>query len=229
MGSGRKRSFEVFDRYADRYDSWYTRHRITAENEAMCLKSLGLRGLGVDIGAGTGFFTKILGAIALEPSRQMLCKAKEKGLESIRGVSEYIPVRSNILDYAVMVVTLCFLEDPMEALRETWRVLKNGGVLALCIVPKDSKWGRFYESKKAESPFYRMAKFYTVEEVIGMLRDTGFKVESIRATLSYGPLDEARVENPVEVYSDRSFVCISARKTVSEHSPLRRTSEPSRG
>ena len=216
MGSGRKRSFEVFDKYADRYDSWYTRHRITAENEAMCLKGLRLRGLGVDIGAGTGFFTKILGAIALEPSRQMVSRAKEKGLESIRGVGEYIPVKSDILDYALMVVTLCFLEDPMKALRETWRILKNGGILALCIVPRGSKWGRFYESRRAESPFYRMAKFYTVEEVIGMLRDTGFKVESIRATLSYGPLDEARVETPVERYSDRGFVCISARKTGSD-------------
>jgi len=65
---------EIFDRYASRYDSWYERNKIIAENEVKLVKTIsnGVKTPCIDIGGGTGYFTRIFGCINLDPSYEML-------------------------------------------------------------------------------------------------------------------------------------------------------------
>ncbi len=61
-------TIDVFNSRAVEYDSWYSKHPSVAKAEGDAVKLLNLGGIGVDVGAGSGFFTRLTGAIALEPS-----------------------------------------------------------------------------------------------------------------------------------------------------------------
>jgi ubiquinone/menaquinone biosynthesis C-methylase UbiE len=87
-------------------------------------------------------------------------------LDVVGGVGEVLPLRSRAFPCALLVVTLCFVQDPAAVLREAMRVAER---VAACIVPRDSPWGRRYREAAARGhPFYAKAKFYTVKEVVEM-------------------------------------------------------------
>jgi len=204
----------VFDRYAWKYDSWYSRHKEIFECELKAVKALKLSGLGLDVGVGTGIFTVEIGVrVGVDPAINMLRIAKNRDVNVVQAVGENLPFRTGIFDYVVMIVTLCFLDDPECVLRETWRVIRENGFLAVCIVPKDSSWGKLYiEKAKQGHIFYRYAHFYTVEEMRKMLKKYNFKVVECKATLSYRPCDRPRVEEPVSGFVGKGFVCVKAVK-----------------
>jgi len=204
----------VFDKYAWRYDLWYVRNREIFECELRAVKALGLSGVGLDVGVGTGIFSAKIGVrVGVDPSIGMLKIAKDRGVDVVRAVGENLPFRSEIFNYVIMIVTLCFLDKPKVSFKEIWRILKKHGFLASCVVPKDSLWGEFY-IKKAEQGhiFYRRAHFYTVEEIEKMLEECMFRVTEYKATLSYDPCDKPCVEDPVNEVSGKGFVCVKAIK-----------------
>ncbi len=130
----------VFDSLADRYDSWYVRHPVTAENEVNAArKALSGARPCLEVGAGTGFFAAGLGCIfGVDPSIGMLRIARARGVEVALAHAEYLPLRSSSMRGVAFIVTLCFLDDPRTALAESFRVLRPGGRLAACIVLADS-------------------------------------------------------------------------------------------
>jgi len=202
---------DIFNEGALRYDSWYSRHPSLARSEAETIRQLGLSGIGVDIGAGSGFFTRITGAIALDPSLPMLVLAKRRVEDVIGGVGELIPLRDSSMNFVLIVVTLCFAKDPEAMLREAMRILKLDGTLAVCIVPLESPWGRVYSELK-DNPFYSRARFLTLNQLEGIVMKLGFRITNRIATLGSGVGDY--YEEPREVSraqaSDYGFVCIKA-------------------
>ena len=48
-----------------------------------------------------------------------------------------------------MVTTICFLEDPMHALREAKRVIIPGGRIVIGMIDQESPLGRAYERRKS--------------------------------------------------------------------------------
>ncbi len=109
-------------------------------------------------------------------------------------------------------MTLCFVENPLDVLREAKRVLKKDRSIIIGLVPKDSPWGIFYEEKKrAGHPFYRDARFYTLKDVEDMLRTAGLKISRIRSTLLQRPDEPRKIEEPIEGYvGDAGFLCIES-------------------
>lgn len=204
----------VFDEYAWKYDSWYARNREIFECELKAVKALGLSGVGLDVGVGTGIFSVEIGVrVGIDPAINMLRIAKDRGVNVVQAVGENLPFRNDVFNYVIMIVTLCFLDEPKASLDEIWRILKKHGFLAVCVVPRDSSWGEFY-IKKAEQGhvFYRHAHFYTVEEIEKMLEEYMFIVTDYKATLSYDPRDRPRVEDPVNEVGGKGFVCVKATK-----------------
>jgi len=196
-----------------RYDEWYSRNRITAENEVKALKVLGLKGLGLEIGVGTGFFASKLNIrYGIDPSINMIKLARNRGIEVIASYGEYLPFRDRVFDFIAIIVTLSFVNDSLAVLHESWRVLRHGGLITVCIIPKDSEWGRYYRMY-SKSPFYRVAKFYSTSEVKTMLEKLGFKILKYVSTLSsYGPKDQPRYEEPKFNTVNGGFVCLLAMK-----------------
>jgi hypothetical protein len=60
--------------------------------------------------------------------------------------------------------------------------------------------------------FYRHARFYSLYELEDLLIRFRFKLAAIRATLSYSPPEEHRIEEPYKIPEGIVFVCIEAEK-----------------
>ncbi|RLG62458.1 class I SAM-dependent methyltransferase [Candidatus Geothermarchaeota archaeon] len=207
-------SWKVFDEYVERYDKWFEENYITALNELNLIRSFDIEHPSLEVGVGTGFFSSRLNIdFGLDPSYNMLLKSFHRGVESIYGFGENLPFRESIFKTILIIVTLCFLSDPHKVLKEVYRVLVYGGRLLTCIVPRDSPWGKLYIRRKLDGHvFYRYARFYTVDEVIDLLNNMGFKVGIVRGILSYEPFEEPYIEEPSEEYIGKGFVCIESIK-----------------
>ena len=208
-------SYGEFDKYAERYDSWYEKNQVIFECESKAIKALGLRGKGLSIGVGTGMldFSAPVN-VGVDPSVNMLKRAKTHGIKPVRAIGEYLPFRNGSFDFVIMIATLCFLISPEKALRESRRIMRSRGELAICMIPKDSSWGKKYiEKGEAGHALYKYAHFYTINEAKDLLNEASFTITSVISTLGYSPCDKPRVEKPSENPEGKGFVCIKAVKS----------------
>ena len=209
---------KVFDSLVEEYDLWYERPfgRSAFELELKCLRELlGSFQRGLEVGVGTGRFASALGVrFGLDPSYEMLKMAERRGVICVQGVGERLPFKEGSFDLVLVVVSICFVEDPPRVLKEIRRVLVSGGRLLLGLVLGESPWAEFYRKKAAGGhPIYRHARFYTFDEVKEMLGAAGFTLRGVRSTLFEEPQDRAPVKSMEikEGYSpEAGFTCIRA-------------------
>jgi len=205
---------EPFERYTKEYEEWFERNKFAYLSEIEAIKSqLPKTGSGIEIGAGSGRFAAPLGIkFGIEPSKKMGEIARQRGIEVITGVAESLPFDDSFFDYALMVTTICFLNDVEAAFREAYRVIKADGCLVVGFVDKDSPLGKIYLRHKEESLFYKVANFYSVKEVIAYLKKTGFRNFSFTQTI-FNSLAEIKDVEPIkDGYGEGSFVVIKAEK-----------------
>jgi ubiquinone/menaquinone biosynthesis C-methylase UbiE len=107
-----------------------------------------------------------------------------------------------------LVTTLCFVRDPRVALCEANRVLKSDGKLIIGMIDRNSKLGQTYESSKMNNPFYQYAHFYSVNEVLELLKQAGFGSTKIVQTL-FSLLDIQAIDPIKNGYGEGGFVVIS--------------------
>lgn len=215
---------KVFDTHADRYDAWYDSPagQIILSMELACLRPF-LEALPrpyVEIGIGTGRFAQALGIeFGVDPAFKAVNMAYERGMQASIGVAERLPFRTASFGGALMALTLCFVENASQTLQEVRRVLAPRGGLVLGLILRGTPWADYYAQKGAEGhPMYRIAHFYSPEEVEGLLKGTHFAVTGYRSTLFQKPgLETYLREQPVEGYVPGSgFVAIAAGKTEKE-------------
>ncbi len=204
---------DVFDRHTAEYEDWFVRNRGVYISEIELLKTFIPAGLrGVEIGIGTGLFAQPLGiSFGLEPSESMARVAESRRLTVALGFAENMPLPDAAYDFALMVTTICFLDDPKTALKETLRILKPGGFILIGFVPAESALGRRYLQKKDQSLFYGPARFFSTTEVLELLRDSGFRNPETAQTL-LDP-DNRDIQLPVAGHDRGGFVGIKAWKT----------------
>ena len=90
----------------------------------------------LDVGGGTGrvaaLFEEFAGEILIVDSAlRMLHQAQEKGLRTVNGNSERLPLKTGSFDRVIMVDALHHVRNQAETLQETWRVLTPGGRLVV--------------------------------------------------------------------------------------------------
>ncbi len=202
-----RNSVEVFDRNWEDYEAWFERHKSIYSSELKALKKVIPEGLGLEIGVGSGRFAQPLGAkIGVDPSRNMLNPAKERGIQVIQGGGENLPFKDNTFDFVLIMVTLCFVENPVNVLSEAHRVLKSGGRLIVGEINKDSWLGQFYEDKRKKSEFYRLATFYSSNEIIEMLDRVGIRYLESYQTLMPPSIPPEMPEEPEKGLDKGGFV-----------------------
>lgn len=203
-----------FEKYTDQYENWFEKNRYVYQSEINAIRVI-LPDFknGIEIGVGSGRFAKPLGIkFGVEPSYEMRKIAQSRGIEVVDSAAEDLPFKDCIFDLALMVTTLCFLDDERKAFIEIYRILKPGGYFINGFVDKNSKVGRIYQKNKQKSVFYREAIFFTTEEVVKLLEKTGFKDFEFRQTV-FSTLDKInQVEKIKEGYGEGSFVVIKAQK-----------------
>jgi len=203
-----------FDKYPSRYERWFDRNKYVYQSELNAVRELlPEQGRGVEIGVGSGRFAAPLGiSCGVEPSEEMAALAVEKGIEVIRGVAEDLPLDNSSFDFALMVTTVCFLDDAKAAFAEVYRILKPGGSFLNGFVDKQSRIGKLYQLKKERSRFYGEAVFYSASEIISYLMGAGFRDFESAQTL-FGDISEVEEVQPVrEGFGEGSFVVIRGFK-----------------
>jgi ubiquinone/menaquinone biosynthesis C-methylase UbiE len=207
-------TIEVFETFHRRYGKWFAKHQWVYRSEIEAVSRLIPQGgLGLEVGVGTArFATPFAVAVGLDPSRAMASIPKKKGIEVVRGVGENLPFAAETFDFVLLVTTICFVEDPRTTLKEARRVLKDHGFVIVGLVDKNSTLGRFYESRKEASVFYRAATFYSVDQVRDWFTELSFAHLSAYQTV-FQPLDRIQRMEPIrEGYSQGGFVALRATK-----------------
>jgi len=207
-----------FDDLAPEYDAWFDKDgSLIFLTEVQAFKSLlpSLPRPWLEIGVGSGRFAQALGIeTGIDPSIRLVEMARRRGITAFLGGGEKSLFDEESFGTVFLIVTLCFLESPLEVLREANRILVPGGKILLGLVLKESPWGRFYREKKAQGHrFYKFATFYSHEEALEMLEQTGFAEEKVVSMLFQKPGRVRRVERPKEGYfPDAGFTIIVAGK-----------------
>jgi len=200
----------VFDKFSERYDKWYERHKYAYLSELKAVKKVIPEGKkGLEIGVGTGRFASPLGIeYGIDPSEKMLEIAKKRGIKVKVGKGENLPFEDEEFDYVAIIISFCFVENPEKVIKESKRVLKKNGKIIIGIVPRDSFLGKYYISK--DSIFYRYANFFTVEEVVEILEKNGFSNFSFYQTIFTLPDEMKEDDEVIEGCDKGGFVVISA-------------------
>jgi SAM-dependent methyltransferase len=168
---------------ASNYDHWFDKpkNRFIASLEFQLMLDMlkPIRGYSIlDIGCGTGasllpFLDRGLQITGIDPSPYMLDVAGKKvghRVDLHRGFAEDLPFDDNSFNYACLITTLEFVEDPKKAIEEACRVTKDRifiGVLnkhALKGIQLRLK-GMFTKS------IYNRAQFFSVWELKKIIRD----------------------------------------------------------
>jgi len=203
-----------FDEHLNEYEQWFSDNRYAYESELEAIRNiLPEKGKGIEIGIGSGVFAAPLGIIeGIEPSGVMREKAAERGLHVIDGVAENLPLADKSYDFALMVTTICFVDDISRSFAEAHRILKDDGFLVLGFVDKESPVGKLYLSLKNKSIFYKDARFYSTEEVYRVLWENDFTIISTHQTV-FGLLEQINeIQETENGYGKGSFVVIKAKK-----------------
>ena len=203
---------QPFEEHALDYEDWFERNSLVYETELQAVKKLlSETGEGLEIGVGSGRFAVPLGIkLGVEPSKRMREIAKQRGMEVIEGVAEALPFDDDKFDFALMVTTICFLDDVELAMKEAYRVIKPGGSLIIGFIDKNSNLGKMYQKKRNESVFYKIAAFYSVDEVILHLKKAGFKRFDFTQTIFHDLQDIRDVEPIKSGYGDGAFIVVRA-------------------
>jgi SAM-dependent methyltransferase len=204
-----------FEEHTDRYDRWFERHDAAYESELAAVRdalpSVPPEAV-VEIGVGSGKFAAPLDiGLGVDPSRAMLDRARERGVTTIQGVAEAVPLRDDSVAAAALVTTICFVDDVARTLAEARRVLVPGGTLAIGFVDRKSPLGERYRENQGSNPFYRDATFVAVPDLLDAMGNAGFVDLGTVQTLFGEPASMDEPDPVASGWGDGSFVVVSGR------------------
>ena len=210
----------VFDVFAERYDAWYDKPfgKSAFNLEKACIASLckNLTQPFLEIGVGTGRFAEALKIkYGIDSSAGVLRFAKKRGITVIRGKGEKLPAPDKSFGAIFIIVTLCFVDEPVKVLEEASRVLSDNSYIILGLILRESPWASFYMRKGyAGNVFYKVARFYSLNELEVMLQKTHLRITEASSTIFQAPTEKPlRFENPRKgCYKDAGFVAMKVGK-----------------
>ncbi|MEA3468783.1 MAG: class I SAM-dependent methyltransferase [Thermodesulfobacteriota bacterium] len=210
-------SSKVFHERAKEYDSWFDESLLfEIETAAIRALSIPVTAPALEIGVGPGRFAKALGSgFGIDPALAPLHIARSRDIAVCQAIGEALPFRNNSVARVSLFFTLCFVQNPVQIFRESYRVLQDEAYFILGFVPATSEWGKNLQQKKENNhPFYEHARFFTVQEVETLLKDRDFAISNSVSTLYQAPGEVTRIESPQSGMDENAgFVVLAATKT----------------
>ncbi len=162
----------------------------------------------LDIGCGTGaslmpLIEAGLQATGLDPSPYMLdIAAKNLGhrVELHRGIAEDLPFDDNSFNYACLITTLEFVEDPQRAIEEACRVARNKiflGVLNRYAI----RGAQLRISGIFTKSIFNHARFFSVWELKQLIRAQMGDVPISWRTVCHLPMLTGKIAHKIEGFS----------------------------
>lgn len=189
---------------ATKYESWYSEDGLRVDQqEKSLLKDLlkrfpDARSL-LEIGCGTGHFTKWfeeecgLSTIGMDKSPAMLLEADKQGMRGLfQADAQNLPLAADSIDLAAFITTLEFLPDPLSALREAYRVCKQGMLLG--VINQHSRLGRRY--RKKGGMIWEHARFFTVQGLQQMVKRVSGEYADVSWETTLWPLFQGHLPLP---------------------------------
>ncbi len=205
---------EPFEKYLKEFEQWFETHRYVYLSEVEAVRHfIPKEKNGIEIGIGTGRFALPFDIKeGMEPAKAMRDFSEKLGLKVHDGVAEKLPLADSFFDFVLMVTTICFVDDIQQSFKETNRILKSKGTVIIGMIDKNSPLGKVYERIKKQNKFYRIATFYSVDEVTQYLEQTGFgSIETVQTV--FGELESIEEIQPFQPgYGEGGFVVIKAKK-----------------
>ena len=150
-----------------RYDAWYhtSRGRWISDCEFTLMRQLLNADAGdslLDVGCGTGHFSRRfdrlgLSVTGIDPDPKTLDFARQEGGEVayLQGSALELPFSDDSFDDTVAITSLCFIDDPVLALQEIWRVTRG-----TCVIGMLNERSLLYREKHTHGS-YRQAHWIT--------------------------------------------------------------------
>jgi ubiquinone/menaquinone biosynthesis C-methylase UbiE len=150
----------------------------------------------LDVGSGDGFWTarfarRVNHVTGLEPDDAMLVYARrlhrQTNVEYVKGTAESLPFPSSAFDKVVSMSSVEHFKDPVNGLREMFRVLRAGGRVAISVdalSPENSSTN----FRRWHSARHHVTHYFREDELVTVLTEIGFHVELPTAQLFRSPL-----------------------------------------
>lgn len=220
----------------DAYTDWRrsTLGRITdVLEERLLLDRIGAaRGLRIlDVGCGDGVLATRLAqggarVTGLDASADMIAAARHRAkaagvkVDLVEGSAGDLPFPAGHFDCVVSVATLCFVDDPRQAVREMVRVLKPGGRL---ILGELGRWNLWAAPRRVKgwlgSDVWRAAHFRSRRDLLALAAGAGLQNPTVTGAIFYPPIGlAAKAMAPIDPWIGRwttagaAFLALSATK-----------------
>ena len=168
----------IFDNLAKEYDTWFYENENLFNSELDAIKALMPNFTNaLDIGCGTGIFTKALGINdGIDPSDMMLNIAKMRNLNVKSGSTTSLEIKKGEYDLFTMITVDCFIEDLNPTFKSLASKLNKGGYLLIAFLNKDTELGAMYEATKNDSEYYKHSYFHSDKEIVECAKSHGFSL-----------------------------------------------------
>lgn len=191
----------------DGYLNWYRVHKVTYENERKVIEMLKLENC-IDVGSGPSIFHERINGRVVSVDISELVLQSMKG-DKVQAEAHFLPFREGAFPCVFISVTLCFLDNLEEFMREVERVTRS--YFVGCVVKADSPWGEFYSQLGSRGhKYYSHAHFISGKDFVTLVSKF-FRIEKVLSVLRYGPADQETPEFPRED-EEGAYMCIKGVK-----------------
>ncbi len=185
----------------------------------------------LDVGCGDGVYAVAVSqrggkVFGLDRSLPMLEAARTRTISSgacvrwCQGAAQSLPFLDASFDLVLAVTALCWIPEPVVALKEMNRVLRPGGAV---IVGELGRWSLWALARRFRgwlgAGTWKRAHFWTARELREILANAGLRVSDIRSAVYYPPSEIlARLMGYIERASARfgqygaAFISVRATK-----------------
>ena len=158
-------------------------HELSFERHKILSKLVSSNVLLLDVGCGDGSFNHVLNKvqyIGVDINRQVIKKAKSRGIEVMLASCDYLPFKDETFDVCSMIEVIEHLYFPKRALREIHRVLKKNGKLLLAtpnFVNFIDRINVLMGTHPIAGTEHLHIRFFTWKSLNLLLKSCGFKLE----------------------------------------------------